>query len=692
MAMLTQSGVRAFSPESSPSVRRSAATPRGLDSTQRTPRTHSIIPSLLPPLTVDLDRVERQNERLRLRAGCAFIHSSRVEASTSQFIQLHAAVARGTLDDVREAVRANRDNLNDAECGGLTPLHKAAFRGDVTIVQMLMDFSALINSKDAAGQAPLHVAALQLNTQVVQQLIRQRASVDITDLEGLSPARASAARCHKSSKNVQRMANVLDLFARAYDREFETLWTLANGEPWSQSLKINKAVADASIHAEVPEVTKFFGRVKYEHQKLGHRFKRTADGIERVTLEESRKLDAHQDPRWPDAGPAAIPDCRRRASLKNIAIFGLPVADASRVVDADPEDMPAGQLQAGVISPSPRRGPPGGVDGDTGWRYKHANMYTQQSQIALKYKISQGGDAEMAKLAEGTMPVLMKASHNGDVQSVQTLLRQRASPDVMCPSGSTISALHIAASSGKSDVVHHLLRQRSVPFYNFEGRTPLRCVVSRLTKVSENKNDLRQMALVLDALLQAMEREFQRLRYELENKELMALLPVSGQTPDPVRFRKKETVTPSTAAPSQTPSPSPYQNPTRPNQRPTILDAVAAAALVPSPLYASPPCPSLQTTAADAAEPDLPLAIPAAAGTPTPSSSLASSPGPQATAAAVTLPSLPAESATGRDGQPSPGSVHVADLTSPSPLPATPQVSAAGMYGHSALVRDMLRM
>jgi ankyrin repeat protein len=83
------------------------------------------------------------------------------------------------------------DEINKMSNDGKTPLRKAAARGNLKIIEMLLekiDAATAVNAKDSKlGQTPLHTAAYNGQKDVVEALLKAGADLKLTDKNGKTP-------------------------------------------------------------------------------------------------------------------------------------------------------------------------------------------------------------------------------------------------------------------------------------------------------------------------------------------------------------------------------------------------------------------------------------------------------------------------------------------------------------------------
>ncbi|PIN14579.1 26S proteasome regulatory complex, subunit PSMD10 [Handroanthus impetiginosus] len=98
---------------------------------------------------------------------------------------LHAA-RRGELD-ILESLLEKGATANFYDQYGLTALHVAAIKGNKDVVMMLVEFGADVECRDAEGHTPLHLAVEGGNIETVEILINRGANLDAKTKKGATP-------------------------------------------------------------------------------------------------------------------------------------------------------------------------------------------------------------------------------------------------------------------------------------------------------------------------------------------------------------------------------------------------------------------------------------------------------------------------------------------------------------------------
>jgi ankyrin repeat protein len=93
---------------------------------------------------------------------------------------LHLAAQKGSMDVV-ELLLANKADINARAGRGATPLHKAAAEGHISVAELLLANKAEIDARDNLGRTALHWAVLNSHHEMVQLLLANNADVNIRE-------------------------------------------------------------------------------------------------------------------------------------------------------------------------------------------------------------------------------------------------------------------------------------------------------------------------------------------------------------------------------------------------------------------------------------------------------------------------------------------------------------------------------
>jgi L-ascorbate metabolism protein UlaG (beta-lactamase superfamily) len=96
------------------------------------------------------------------------------------------AIERDSLTTVKLLVEAGA-NINTADSGGLTGLHKTTKKGNYKMASYLINKGIQIDSKDKEGMTALHYAAIYGHSEIGKVFIQNGASLNITDNQQHDP-------------------------------------------------------------------------------------------------------------------------------------------------------------------------------------------------------------------------------------------------------------------------------------------------------------------------------------------------------------------------------------------------------------------------------------------------------------------------------------------------------------------------
>jgi len=108
-------------------------------------------------------------------------------APASPADEIHEAARQGNLEKVRTLVDKDPALVAARDKGGETPLHWAAFSGNVDLVRFLLEKGAEVDAKNIRGLTPLAFTALQGRIQAAGLLIERGADVNVRNPLNMTP-------------------------------------------------------------------------------------------------------------------------------------------------------------------------------------------------------------------------------------------------------------------------------------------------------------------------------------------------------------------------------------------------------------------------------------------------------------------------------------------------------------------------
>ncbi|KAK0702764.1 ankyrin repeat-containing domain protein [Lasiosphaeris hirsuta] len=122
-------------------------------------------------------------------------HPSQLPATTKPQHGLSPNATALTTDNfnmnLNYVVGARGCSLNDSN-RGKTVLHMSAERGNVRLVEMMLDHGVDVDGADGCGRTALHYAAGGAHVEVVARLLAAGADPEVRNHEGISPLHAAA--------------------------------------------------------------------------------------------------------------------------------------------------------------------------------------------------------------------------------------------------------------------------------------------------------------------------------------------------------------------------------------------------------------------------------------------------------------------------------------------------------------------
>lgn len=158
---------------------------------------------------------------------------------------LHLAAKKGAIEVVQVLLDHNA-KINIQNDSGRTPLHYAAKKGDVYIVLLLLERDADVNAKDSSDTTALHLAVQNNRDDVIRILIDYGADMNAEDDAGYTPL--DDAACRSSSASVIKLLLKEQLTTRRLSRyKIESLKDMCVFKLLDNRIYDDKSIIDTAI-------------------------------------------------------------------------------------------------------------------------------------------------------------------------------------------------------------------------------------------------------------------------------------------------------------------------------------------------------------------------------------------------------------------------------------------------------------
>ena len=136
----------------------------------------------------------------------------------------------------------------------LTPLHHAAMRGNIKIVEHLVSLTGIdVNSRDKQGSTALHIAATYDNTAIVKVLLEHGADFTLEDKQSQTPLhRAAQEGCAGIIEAILEVLEDKESAMTTEDGDGNTPLTLAVEAGNSEAVQVFMSSADCQTFINTP--------------------------------------------------------------------------------------------------------------------------------------------------------------------------------------------------------------------------------------------------------------------------------------------------------------------------------------------------------------------------------------------------------------------------------------------------------
>jgi ankyrin repeat protein len=341
--------------------------------------------------------------------------------AAAPFVSADAPLAdaemRGDSMTVRQLIKQGAD-VNAAQGDGMTALHWAAVRGDLSQAQMLVYAGARVEATTRNGNyTPLHLASREGKAAVVKALLEAGASPNaMTNTGGATPLHFAAG-----NGNAEAIAALLDKKAPVNVRDSAwgqtpLMWAAAANRVAAIEMLI-KHGADLKLTSKVEDMA---AREKSDRAALALRARRIA------------ALKAAEQPPVPPGGAAKTPAAMAKDSAaKQLTAAPTPLDSAGRARRAA-----ANPANAANAAPAERALTYGDLVGNKGGLTALHFAVREGNVDAVMALLKAGADVNQVTAGDHTSPLLL-ASINGHFDLAKTLLEKGANVKLASDAGAT---------------------------------------------------------------------------------------------------------------------------------------------------------------------------------------------------------------------------------------------------------------
>ena len=138
-----------------------------------------------------------------------------MEESTKKGKALIVAIKERNLEKVKDMIKNENVDVNwvDTKHNENTPLHIAAYKNNVPIIDFLIKNGANINKKNKIGSTPLHLAALYDSFEAVETLLKNGADENAEDYDGDIPHSLSMSENNGTTVLLKNYNNMRTCFS-----------------------------------------------------------------------------------------------------------------------------------------------------------------------------------------------------------------------------------------------------------------------------------------------------------------------------------------------------------------------------------------------------------------------------------------------------------------------------------------------